>query len=208
MAWGRDPTASLLLPGERLLWSGQPVAGVRFRARDAFLIPFTVLWCGFAVFWTLGSWWMGAPIWFSAFGLIFVAVGLYITVGRFLHDAWMRRRLHYAVTDRRVLRYRGGPGGALHSIEIDRLPQLTLEDVRGDGTGTLRFEAPHMTVGVSRRSGRLGTRRRRTRAYRDDAMVPSLGRALAFLDIPDAQGVYRTVGEAARQARERSGDAD
>lgn len=201
MAWGRDPTASLLLPGEQLLWSGRPARGVRLRPRDWGLIPFTVLWCGFAIAWTAGTYAMGAPLWFSAFGLLFVAVGLYITVGRFFHDAWLRGRLHYAVTDRRVLLYRGGSGGTLRSLEVDRLPELTIESVRADGSGTLRFEAPHYTVGTASRS-RHGFPRR-AKARRDDAMVPALGKALVFLDVPDVQEVYRIVGEAARAARER-----
>ena len=206
MAWGRDPTASLLLPGERLLWSGQPLGGVRLRSRDWGLIPFTILWCGFAIFWTVGAAWSGAPVTFWGFGLIFVAIGLYITIGRFFHDAWLRRRLHYAVTDRRVLRYRGGIGGALSSMQIDRLPELSIEDVRADGSGTLRFEAPHYSMGVASRS-RHGFPRRR-KARRDDAMVPALGKALAFLDVPDVQQVYRIIGEAAEAARRSDEDQD
>ena len=88
----KDVFADRLLPGERLLWSGNPGQGVRFTAADLWMIPFGLLWTSFAVFWegrvlsTPASPWI-MKLW----GIPFVLIGLYALVGRFFVDAWIRR---------------------------------------------------------------------------------------------------------------------
>ena len=49
-----DAFRGRLLAGERVMWSGRPARGVMFTARDIFLVPFSVVWVGFAIFWTCG----------------------------------------------------------------------------------------------------------------------------------------------------------
>jgi hypothetical protein len=75
----------VLEPGERVLWSGRPAPGLTFRPADGFLIPFSLLWCGFAIFWEASVLRIpGAPFFFPLFGAVFVAAGLYFVFGRFL----------------------------------------------------------------------------------------------------------------------------
>ena len=74
-----------LLAGERILWSGRPAGGLLLTERDVFLIPFSVFWCAFIAFWMTGA--LRGGVAFAAFGLPFVALGLFFAVGRFLADA-------------------------------------------------------------------------------------------------------------------------
>ncbi len=104
-----DVIGTHLEEGERLLWAGRPGQGVRLRGADAFLIPFSILWCGFAVFWEIMVLAEDTPgpaavrIIFPAFGALLVLVGLYFVFGRFLVDAWLRGRTTYGVTNERVI---------------------------------------------------------------------------------------------------------
>ena len=94
---------SQLASNEKLLWTGQPRRGLRLRATDALAIPFSLLWCGFAIFWEWSVLKQGAPGFFALWGIPFVAIGLYVVFGRFFVDALQRARTYYALTDQRAL---------------------------------------------------------------------------------------------------------
>ena len=131
-----------LLSGERILWTGQPKQGLTLGKRDAILIPFSLMWCGFIIFWNIDVWSApktGTPDdwFFELWGLPFLAFGLYLVLGRFLHDAWIRKNLVYAVTDRRILFRRGT---RITSRDIKSLPMLEFSE-RRDGTGTIVFDS-------------------------------------------------------------------
>ena len=129
---------SFLLPGERIVWTGRPKQGLALHKADAFLLPFSWLWLGFVVFFFLM-----APT--SADDevpvlpviAVFLAAGIYLAFGRFIHDAIIRRRLTYAVTDQRVVFVRGSRN--FTSLDLQRLPRLELTEY-GDKTGTIAFE--------------------------------------------------------------------
>ncbi|GEC98840.1 hypothetical protein KVA01_09950 [Kocuria varians] len=94
-----------LRPGEKLLWSGQPDPRVHFMPFDAFFVPFSILWCAFAVWWTWRVSTDAGPRWWSPlFGLLFVAMGLlYLVFGRFIVKARRKRRTVYGLTDTRAI---------------------------------------------------------------------------------------------------------
>jgi hypothetical protein len=144
-----QPFQPYLFAGERVLWSGQPKQGLALSGKDTFLIPFSLLWGGFAIFCNAMVWLApfdtdagGDPGWFfRLWGLPFLVIGIYLIAGRFFHDARIRKHLFYAVTDQRVL---VAQGSKITSLDIHHLPRLELSEHR-DGTGTLTFEASNMS---------------------------------------------------------------
>lgn len=101
-----DPASqihSYLGPGERLLWSGRPDPEVRFTPADAFLVPFSVMWGGFAVFWETAVLTSGAPLFFVLWGIPFVIAGLYFMVGRFVYKKRRKLRTAYGLTTTRAI---------------------------------------------------------------------------------------------------------
>lgn len=129
-----------LTAGERVIWQGQPQQGIRFVGRDAFLVPFSLIWAGGAIG-IPGSIILGSSPedWANPFvliGFVFLAAGFYVTVGRLLHDAWLRSRMNYALTDRRALIVRGDE---VTSVELSRIDQVQLKGGKDGGRGTVRF---------------------------------------------------------------------
>jgi hypothetical protein len=95
---------SVVGPTETFVWAGRPKQGILFRTSDFLMIPFSLLWGGFALFWEASAYAMGAPFFFLMFGSVFVVVGLYMIFGRFIADAVQRSRTTYGLTkDRAVI---------------------------------------------------------------------------------------------------------
>ncbi|HKR01312.1 MAG TPA: PH domain-containing protein [Pyrinomonadaceae bacterium] len=128
----------LLDPDERLLWAGQPRQGFVIKASDAYTIPFSLLWGGFAIFWETSVIKSGAPFFFMLWGIPFVLAGLYFIFGRFVVDMKQRRRTLYGVTDRRVVIVSGLFNQSVKSLNLRTLADVSL-DLRGDGSGTITF---------------------------------------------------------------------
>ena len=121
--------------GDMVLWKGKPGKGHLLGPQDVVMIPFSIFWCGFAIFWETTAIMSGAPLVMALFGIPFVCVGLYITVGRFVHSAHMRKRTAYVITRRKIIRARGNK---IDVLDGKNLPPYRLYANR-DGSGTIRF---------------------------------------------------------------------
>ncbi|WP_294121063.1 hypothetical protein [Sphingomonas sp.] len=166
------------LPGERTLWKGQPGGGLLFSARDVFLIPFSFLWCGFAIFWEASVLTIGAPGFFAVWGIPFVLVGLYFVFGRFLVDIWVRRGTRYELTDQRIIIERIGMFSKTTALMISDLPPMTLNE-RRSGRGTIRFGDGDWTS----RGFHRGM----------DSWTPALSRVPQLLNIERAAEVFSKI---------------
>ena len=124
-----------LVNGEYILWQGKPEKGNVITSADIFLIPFSLLWCGFAFFWEIMVIANGAPFFFALFGLPFICIGLYLVVGRFFWTAYIRKRTAYVITNKKIIRLRGQ--------KIDILDGKTLPSIQvvvyKNGNGTIQF---------------------------------------------------------------------
>jgi len=172
-----------LLMGERLVWSGRPGQGLLLTSRDALLIPFSLVWGGFAVFWESTVLVQpNAPTFFVLWGVPFVLIGLYLMVGRFLLDAWIRGGMLYAVTNKRILISRSGPFSKFTALSLDRLPDASISESAG-GRGTIRFGEP-----APMWAGRNGMA----------SWTPSLDSAPQFIAIENARSVFDQIQLATR----------
>jgi hypothetical protein len=130
-----------LTAAERVLWVGQPVQGIRFRGSDVMMIPFSLLWGGFVVFWEFSVLRTGAPVFLALWGMPFVLIGVYVIAGRFFVDARARSQTVYALTDRRVLILTGLFSRTTRSLDLRTLPEISLNEF-ARGTGTITFGSP------------------------------------------------------------------
>jgi hypothetical protein len=182
---GVETFQGLLVPGERIVWSGAPRRGLMFMARDIFLVPFSLLWCGFAIFWEWGvSQSDKTPFFFQLWGVPFVLVGLFLVFGRFIVDAWVRSGTRYALTDRRALIMRSAPFSKFLAINLASTPDIEFTPA-ADGRGTIAFgPQPQMWNG----RGNYG------------AWSPSFD-GFKFLQIERAQEVLALVNKATTRAQ-------
>ena len=126
--------------GERLLWCGRPGQGLRLRGTDALLIPFSLLWGGFAILWAVTAFRYEASLTFRLWGLPFAAAGLYLIVGRFFWDARRRARTIYAVTDKRIIVIGGAFRQRTRTLSLRTLPDIGLVE-RRNGSGDILLGA-------------------------------------------------------------------
>jgi hypothetical protein len=172
-----------LLKGEKIIWSGRPAQGLLLTSRDGLLIPFSLMWGGFAVFWETSVLAQPqAPSIMKLFGVPFVLIGLYIAVGRFLLDAWIRRGTQYFVTDKRILISRSGLFSQFTAMSLDRLPDTSLTE-KANGQGTITFGQPTPLWP-------------RNKGY--SAWTLSLDPVPQFLAIENARSVFAQIQQAAQ----------
>ncbi len=171
-----------LLNGETISWVGQPETSVLFTGSDIFLVPFSVLWGGFAIFWEFGATAAGAPFFFSLFGVPFVLVGLYFIFGRFIYKHYRKKNTFYAVTNKRVLCLTKLFRHSIREAFINSISSIN-KTVKSNGVGSIKFGEGSWIASMYGNSGMefFGS------FYGQDA--------LAFYDIKDVNNVYSLIND-------------
>ena len=124
--------APYLDPGEHLLWEGAPAHGIRIRGSDIVQSVFGVFFLGFSIFWVAMAGSMGGGagamgMIFPLFGLSFVAVGAYLTIGHIFWKAHVRKHTAYALTTGRAIIAKSALGRSLRSFPISGGAELVYE---------------------------------------------------------------------------------
>ena len=187
MSFEADPYAIFqedLRPGERLVWTGQPNPDRLLSLGDIMMIPFSLMWGGFAFFWEAsvlsiyfkpGS---NMPIVMPLFGIPFCLIGFWLIFGRFFTMRAMRKRTFYALTDQRALFLTVGRQRNLQYVTIDS--QLNYQkSVRADGSGSLMFASSQVPMWLTSFA----------------AHQPGNTQAPAFTEIKDVDDVARLLDQ-------------
>ncbi len=144
---------------EKLLWTGKPKTGFAFRSTDIFMIPFSLLWLGFAIFWMGAAYILGAPWYFVLFGAPFVVVGLYLLFGRFIIDKYQRAHTLYGLTNERVISITGIQNKTCKSLQLTGITDIRFTEQK-NGRGTIYFglDRSYSTNISSKRSSQMAAR--------------------------------------------------
>ena len=131
--------------GEELLWTGQPKHGIVFRTADIFMIPFSLLWCGFAIFWVIMA--SQGSIFFAMFGIPFVIIGLIFVFGRFIIEAKQRENTVYGITKDRIIIKSGVFSKSIKSLNIRTLSDIEYNE-KNNGIGTISVGPKNPMMGM------------------------------------------------------------
>lgn len=185
--WSRE-----LNQGEKLLWSGQPPQGIRFRWTDLFFVPFGLVFMTIPLVGVIAAVNEQGPE--SLFVLLFVTpfvlVGGFVAFGRFIVEKKQRAKTFYAITNERLLIRSGLWRTLLKSLDLVNLSDITFTEY-GNGGGRITLgSVPWMFAMQSQMDpfGMMGQ------------MVPTLELA------SDARTVYDQLRTAKRAARETTGE--
>ncbi|BDS13433.1 hypothetical protein [Aureispira anguillae] len=159
---------------EQLIWAGRPKQKIIFEAADGCLIPFSLIWGGFAIFWEIMAITTNAGILLILFGIPFVLIGLYGIFGRFIHKSWVRKRTFYGVTEQRIIVVRNN---RVYSTNLSQISDIQVNEDK-DGSGTLIFALRAFNNSPT---------------IQDLKKIPALIIGRSFQAIPNVQFVYQQI---------------
>ncbi|MBN4064444.1 hypothetical protein JYU04_01760 [Dehalococcoides mccartyi] len=175
-----------LMTGEKVIWAGKPTNPPLFINYDLFIIPFTFLWLSVPISILFSnsdeSSTVALPI--MIFPYIFMIMGLYLLVGRFIYKRWMQARTRYALTDRRAMSLEPSifGGESLRTADLKQTNQISKKTMKS-GRGSIAFGGRSGIIGIYANSGL------------DLFTLGASAGIVEFYSISDLDGVYRLAIE-------------
>lgn len=143
-----DFCSQYLVDEEYILWKGRPGKGKLLTGGDFIMIPFSLAWLAFSIFWEITAIRSSSSIFLALWGIPFVAVGLYLLFGRLIQKAYLRNKTFYVITNKKIIVKRG------NKIEMhngEDLPSMNIT-LHSNGNGTILFSDDVYTQRGRRRS--------------------------------------------------------
>jgi hypothetical protein len=193
----RERVQTYLRPGEELLWYGRPDPAVVFGPGDLFMIPFSILWLAFAIFWESGVIRSGSGPFFAIWGIPFIAIGSYALAGRFIYKRINKKRTVYAITRNRAIIV---AGPVVSDMPLGGVP-TTVRYSRAGSHASVTFG--DLSGPPGRESNVLGRRRRSpayyANHYGNTGLEPLTRRSylpFAFYDVADPAAMRAALAKA------------
>ncbi len=131
---------------EKIIWYDQPK--IRLLSwLDLLIVPFTCLWASMPLREAFRGWTnfamhkKGEDLFMLLWISMFAAVGLYITIGRFIHQYFRLKTLYYIITNERVIVLSKLWPPTLRSIELNALANISvIREAKNVKAGTIFFE--------------------------------------------------------------------
>lgn len=124
-----------IMDNEYILWEGAPQKGLVLTSRDLALIPFSLIWLAFSLFWEVSAIRTTGSLFMVLWGLPFVGVGIYLLFGRFWQTIFLHKKTYYIITNKKLIIRTGSKVKIYRSAD---LPPMNIQHHR-DGTGTILF---------------------------------------------------------------------
>lgn len=177
--------------GEQLLWHGVPDPRVWFAPPDAYWIPVSIVWCACVASWESSAVASRAPVVAGVWGVPFIAIGVYLLVGRFFYKRYRKGRTAYGVTSQRAVI--AGPRS---------FSDMSLQDQPVTVRRTRDGRHASVVIGTTGGPGPNPFRNLMTRHYANTGLDPlAIGGSLpfAFYDVADPDAMLAALDQARAQ---------
>lgn len=127
-----------LHPEEEVIWSGKSSTKKWISYGDYMYIPFSLMWCGFVVYFEYLAIQYRYPFNFHLLGIPFALFGLYMAVGRFFYKFYKKKCSYYVLTNQRAIEAYDSKWIKSREMPIASIGRM-LRFVEKDGYGVLVF---------------------------------------------------------------------